>query len=437
MTKTSMTPAVPQTVSDPKTRILFCCRTPLVGGGAVVSLYRLLSRLDRTRYEPIILAHESSTSDPYYEKFRDLDIEIIRLRDNDAAGGTSREEMAARRRHRRGLKRKLSRIKQALGPLKIVHDAWKWGKSFLREDLSRVETVRKILVEREIDLLYLNDSFQEHRGDVLAARKAGVKCLCHTRIFDRIHFLDVRVLRSIDFFVHMSTAIEQHIKAKYPTAPGRVVFDGIDLREYGGPFDVVAVRGEYGFGPDDFVVGNVGRLVDWKGQHIFLRALGRIAAKTPHLKAVLVGQPDPDQAHVLDELKAIVAAEGLEDRVVFAGFCLEPAALYASMDLNVHSATRPEPFGLVVIETLGAGTPIVATRGGGPLDSVADGVDGLLVPFDDSDAMGAAILELYEDRERARAMGQAGQEKARRVFSVERYAAEMHEVFDSLVRSGA
>jgi glycosyltransferase involved in cell wall biosynthesis len=63
---------------------------------------------------------------------------------------------------------------------------------------------------------------------------------------------------------------------------------------------------------------------------------------------------------------------------------------------------------------------------------VAEGVDGLLVPFDDPDAMGAAILELYQDRERTRTMGRAGQEKARRVFSVERYAAEMQEVFESL-----
>ena len=436
MTKAPITTSTStsQTASARKTKILFCCRTPLFGGGAVVSLYRLLSRLDRERFEPTILAIETSARDPYYQKFRDLDIEIIQLRDNDAVGATSEEEAEARRRRHRGLKTRLSRVKQSLGPFKILHDAWKWGKRFLREDLTRVERVRQILEERDIDLLYLNDSFQSHRGDILAARKAGVRCLCHMRIFDRISFFDVRMLRSIDYLVSMSTAIEQHVKAKHPGAVGSVVFDGIDLKEYGGPFDCDAVRAEYGFGPGDFVVGNVGRLATWKGQHVFLRALARIAAKAPQLKGLIVGQPDSDHPEVLDELKAIAREGGIEDRVVFTGFCLEPAALYASMDLNVHSAIRPEPFGLVVIETFAAGTPVVATRGGGPLDSVDEGVDGLLVPFKDPDAMGAAILELYEDREKTRAMGRAGQENARRLFSIERYVAEMEEIFDSLVQ---
>jgi glycosyltransferase involved in cell wall biosynthesis len=435
MLKAPMTPppSTSQTTSARRTRILFCCRTPLFGGGAVISLYRLLSRLDRERFEPMILAIESSTSDPYYQKFRDLDIEIIRLRDNDVVGITSEEEAEAQRRRHRGLKTRLSRVKQLLGPLKVFHDAWKWGTRFLREDWSRIDRVRRILEERDIDLLYLNDSFQSHRGDILAARRAGVRCLCHMRIFDRISFFDVRMLRSIDYLVSMSTAIEQHVKAKHAGAVGSVVFDGIDLNEYGGPFDCDAVRAEYGFGPDDFVVGNVGRLATWKGQHIFLQALARIAAKAPNLKGLIVGQTDPDHPEILDQLKAIAKEGGIEDRIVFTGFCLEPAALYASMDLNVHSAIRPEPFGLVVIETFAAGTPVVATRGGGPLDSVDEGVDGLLVPFKDPDAMGAAILEFYRDREKTRVMGQAGQNNARRRFSIERYVADMERIFDSLL----
>ena len=128
----------------------------------------------------------------------------------------------------------------------------------------------------------------------------------------------------------------------------------------------------------------------------------------------------------------------MEDRVVFAGFCLEVAPVLAAMDVNVHSSSQPEPFGIVVIEALASGKPIIATRAGGPLDSVQDKVDGLLVPLEDADAMAAALLELYQDRDKVAAMGAAGQAKAAEMFGVERYAQEMQNVFDGIVeRQGA
>ena len=416
-----------------KTRILFDCSAPLVGGGAVVSLYRLLSRLDRERYEPLILVHEYNGEDAYLPKFAELDIEVIWLRKIEPDQLSSREQRAKKKYQKGTLSRCLSAVKQAVPPLRAAHEAYKLRKRYANEELPRSLEIERVLREREVDLLYLNDSFRNHRGDVLGAKRAGVPSLCHTRVFDDIQPFDCKTLRQVDYFVHMSTAIEKHIQQSWPQAPGKVVYDGLDLEEYRKEYDVPGIRAGYGLEPNDFVIGNVGRLVEWKGQDVFIRALGKIAREAPDMKGLIVGCPDSGHECFLDELKALAKSEGVEDRVVFAGFCLEVAPVLSAVDVNVHSSSQPEPFGIVVIEALASGKPIIATRAGGPLDSVTDKVDGLLVPLEDSDAMAAALLELYQDRDKVAAMGSAGQAKAAEMFGVDRYAEEMQGVFDALV----
>jgi phosphatidylinositol alpha 1,6-mannosyltransferase len=79
---------------------------------------------------------------------------------------------------------------------------------------------------------------------------------------------------------------------------------------------------------------------------------------------------------------------------------------------------------------MASGLPIIATRGGGPLDSIEDGIDGLLVPLKDPQAMAEAIWGLYNDPQKALKIGSRAKSKTMKMFSVERFAAEMATVFD-------
>jgi glycosyltransferase involved in cell wall biosynthesis len=83
-----------------------------------------------------------------------------------------------------------------------------------------------------------------------------------------------------------------------------------------------------------------------------------------------------------------------------------------------------EGLGIVLLQASAAGVPVVAARAGGIPEAIEDGLTGLLVPPGDSGALAEAVSELLSDPGRARAMGDAGQERVRNEFSVDRMVEE-------------
>ena len=417
-----------------KVRVLFITPGPLLGGGATVSLYRLIRYMDRQRYEPIVLCHEGSSTNPYAVKLHESGVRVLTL-SNDKAGLSPGPKITSKASARHVWVERLSAWKQRHPSVQAAYNVWRTCHHLAAVDWRRCMAIAYILKQQQINLVHLNHAVCKHRGDIMAARLIGVPCVGHVRVFDRFETIDGPLLRSVDYFAYMSHALQTHVQAWWPAAKGSVVYDGLDMADYSRLYDVAQMRAEMGLSSDDFVVGNVGRLVGWKGQDIFIRALAAISRQTPNLKALIVGRPDPGQESYLEELKALTIACGLERQVVFTGFCLEVPRLLSAMDVVVHSSSDPEPFGLVVIEGMAAGKPVVATRAGGPLESISDGVDGLLVPPGDSEAMARAILSLYQDRERATDIGVRAREKALKQFAVQRFVTQMQEIFESLLEA--
>ena len=119
-----------------------------------------------------------------------------------------------------------------------------------------------------------------------------------------------------------------------------------------------------------------GRLQRWKGAHLFLEAAARVRRARPDTRFVVVGGAlfglEPGYAQTLD---ARAAALGLADAVRFTGHLDDPAPELAAAALVVHSAIRPEPFGLVIVEAMLAGRAVVAPAEGGPAEIVESGDD--------------------------------------------------------------
>jgi hypothetical protein len=164
-------------------------------------------------------------------------------------------------------------------------------------------------------------------------------------------------------------------------------------------------RSELGLDPDAPILVTVGSISRGRGQDVALRALALLRQILPTVRLVVVGVPHP---RALDrefdrELRALAESLGIADSVVFAGEVgsgahPEPLAdVYAAADVVINPARFEEPFGRVGPEALVAGRPFVASRVGGIPEVLRDGVDVLLVPPDDPQALAAAVTRLLDD----------------------------------------
>lgn len=179
-------------------------------------------------------------------------------------------------------------------------------------------------------------------------------------------------------------------------------------------------------------IGLVGRISPWKGQDVFLRAMSEVRRTVPGLRPRIIGDVMFDETEYAVSLKELSSELSLQDIVEWRGFRSDVEAELAEMDVLVHCSTIPEPFGMVVVEGMAAGLPVIATSIGGPTEVIQDGVDGMLVVPNDPGALASAITHLLTGDMAAR-MGEAAQETAQR-FTPELAGAQVEELYDRLVR---
>lgn len=184
------------------------------------------------------------------------------------------------------------------------------------------------------------------------------------------------------------------------------IHNGIDP----GPYEDAAPA-PLGLPEGSVAVGFVGRLVVEKGLPELAAAWRRVAPDRPHLHLVIAGVGKYEE-----EFRRLL---GDAPRVHWLGFRRDVAAVMKALDLVVVPSWR-EPFGIVALEAMAAGRPVLATRAGGLAEVVADGETGRLVPPRDAEALATALDELASDPELGRRLGRAGRERVRERFSEER-----------------
>ena len=177
-----------------------------------------------------------------------------------------------------------------------------------------------------------------------------------------------------------------------------------------------AVRRSLGIPEDAPVVGIVGRIVREKGYRELFDAAGVVARQVPNTVVLVVGDTlESDKGKFGTELRALVADGGPRSRFVFTGFRRDTERLYQAMDVFVLPSHR-EGMPRSVIEAMASGLPVVATNIRGCREEVVDGETGLLVPVKAPAALADALVQLLTDPARARAMGRAGQRRARALY---------------------
>ncbi|MCC6497748.1 MAG: glycosyltransferase family 4 protein [Propionibacteriaceae bacterium] len=175
----------------------------------------------------------------------------------------------------------------------------------------------------------------------------------------------------------------------------------------------------------------VGRLSPRKAPHLALEATAELRRQGYQVELELAGSAFPGYEWYTDQLKERSERDDLAGAVTFAGYCSPIWENLNRADIMVAPSLR-EPFGNAVVEAQYSLRPVVATAALGHTESITDGVTGLLVPAEDVAAMAAAIARLIDDPELAETLARTARAEAIRRFSVERYRAEVVQLFGRL-----
>lgn len=172
------------------------------------------------------------------------------------------------------------------------------------------------------------------------------------------------------------------------------------------------------------------RLQPWKGVETAIRAVARLAPGVATLRIVGTGRP-----HMRRHLEAVVRELGVEDRVELAGAVPPGEIVREFADADVFLLpTEYEPFGIVFVEAMAAGLPVLATRAGGVPSIVPQDEAGVLLEPRDVDGFAAALAALAADPGRRERMGRAGRARARRVYDLETRLDELTAVYREMLR---
>ncbi len=394
-------------------KVAYLNHTEKMSGGEIY-LLNLLKFLDRNQFRPMVILPCSGSLEAY---LRELDIPVRIISANQRAIHLSKHQ----------------KIGSILGQTKNL--------------LSLVFTIGKIvryLKREKVSLVHTNSIKANFYGS-LAAKLAGKPVIWHlhdilTADFFPSFFSHLTTIWA-NFFDNVIICNSNATKKAFIECGGRSkkaikIHNGIDMSKFN-PHNHpgISFRKELGLGENIPLVGHIGRLAPWKGQHILIEAAARILVDLPKTNFVLVGEAlfgDID-LNYRKSLQTLIAKLGLENKVRLVGFRDDIPDVIAALNIVVHSSVAPEPFGFVVAEAMAMGKPIVAARAGGISEIVQDGVMGLLFEPGNSSALAEAILTILKDREKAIIMGQAGRKRIERFFTAERNVRQVENTYSKLL----
>ena len=206
----------------------------------------------------------------------------------------------------------------------------------------------------------------------------------------------------------------------------RVLYNGIDINEYGSVQPNPRLRHALGIPEGNKLVVMVARLVAQKKHTRFLQALETIRNELPPASVLLVGD-----GKLRGELEREVETRHLGDMVSFTGHRNDIPQILALSDLSVLTSDR-EGFSNTVIESLAAGVPVVATDVGGNSEAIVDGECGLIVQSDDLAGLAGALKKVLTDDTLRHKMSQSARIHAQR-FSLENMVDETRRLYLELL----
>lgn len=380
-----------------KTRILYVNQTGLVSGAETV-LMNILRGLDRARIEPCVLCPAQGR---LAGEIRELGIEWLPLPAIEA--------------------------RFAWRPDRVIHSVLSLLKA--------VMTIREQVRTLAPDLIHAN-SFRAGIASSAAAMGTAIPVVWHVHDTLPRHPVSSAIrlflcLARRTRVIAVSNATAKRVIGILPIGKRvQTIYNGVDLDRFSARrAGRMEFRKTIGVSEGDFLVCAVGQICARKGLLELIYALRQIVSQAPHMHLAIVGKVVfRHEEEYLDALRAASRLLGIENRVHFTGELYDVSGALQASDLLVLNS-RDEPFGLVLIEAMACGTPVLATRVGGIPEIVTDSENGWLIESGDSAALASTLLELSRN---AAALTRVAERALRTTcpkFSLDRFHGDLAKLY--------
>jgi len=198
-------------------------------------------------------------------------------------------------------------------------------------------------------------------------------------------------------------------RLKTPEDKVEQIPNAVEPLKFEGPVDAMAARARWNVGEGQKMITAVGRLTPQKGFDDLIRAYPAIRRAVPESRLVIVGD-----GHMRTELESIADQEHVREVTTFTGFISDGELVEALRSSDVVVVpSRFEPFGIIALEAMAAGVPLVVSRVGGLKEIVDDSMDGIEVEPNNPSAIAEATIRILSDKELASRLAARGEEKVK------------------------
>lgn len=296
-----------------------------------------------------------------------------------------------------------------------------------------VPALARLAHENRVDIIHSN-SIKAHIYGGKAARRCGLPSIMHARDLVSLGFLGGMLCRSATKIACISASVRKHM-AGYCGDAGKVmtVVNGIDTDFFSPKPADGGLRRALNVPGGSILVANIGQLVPWKNQDVFIRAAAQIKKAVPEAFFLVVGDArfGGDTLRKA-ELENLAKEQGLDSYMAFVGQRSDVREILAETDVLVHAAVR-EPFGRAVAEAMAMERAVVAVNACGPAELIRNGMDGVLVDGAAPEAIAAAAIELCRNADKRLSLGKAARKRIIESFNVRQMAGEMERLYAEVV----
>jgi len=346
-------------MSKKRKRILFYYLRGIADGGSDYSLFYHIKFLDKSQFEPIVL-------------YRDKAHLVLEL---------ERENILLFKHNYLAANNPKKKTKNIIIKSFIKYIPGSKTIRYIFKSIIEVFFLLNFILTKKIDLIHLNHGINFDRPALFAGILTGKSVISHYRGLSKLNRADVFLSKFVKKIISISEyARHDYIQSGVLPSKCIKIYNGIDLIK----FSNKKIKTN-----NKIIVGNIGRLEAWKGQHVLLKAIPLILLKQTNVQFVFVGNGSKKKYYI--ELSKEL---GIQSNVTFLNSTDDIIEVFKTFNIFVHTSIEPEPFGRVIIEAMAMGLPVISTNIGGPKEIISNNINGYLIKPDDPELLSEKIIHL-------------------------------------------